>query len=57
MCSFKLEFIVNYSLSLLFYFKWILKNLWSSFISIFFTISVNFLDQLVTDLCEPVLKD
>ena len=22
-----------------------------------FTISVNFLDQLVTDICEPVLKD
>ena len=22
-----------------------------------FTISVNFLDQLVIDLCEPVLKD
>ena len=34
MCSFELEFLVKFSLSLLFRIKWSLENLWSSFISV-----------------------
>ena len=52
MCSFELEFTLNFSLLVVLYFKWILENSWS-----LFTIALNFLDLLVVDLCEPVLKD
>ena len=33
-CSLELGSVIKFSLSLLFYFQWILENLWSSFISI-----------------------
>ena len=57
MCSFELEFTINFSLSLLFCFKRIFGKFLDLIYFRLFIISVNFLDQLVNDLCEPVLKD
>ena len=35
MCSFVLEFLIKFSLSLLFEIKWSLENFWSSFILVY----------------------
>ena len=45
------------SLSVLLCFKWILENFMEFIYFSSFTISVNFPYQLVTDMCEPVLKN
>ena len=55
MCSFELEsivkFILHYSTAM--DFRKFMELIYFSL----FTISMNFLHQLVTNICEPVLKD
>ena len=43
-------------ISLLFYFKWIFLKILEFIYFSSFTITLNFPYQLVTDMCEPVLK-
>ena len=55
-CSFELEFLVKFSLSLLFLNKMEFEKFLDFIYFSSFTLSVNFPDQLVTDMSKPILK-